>query len=322
MPTDLNRRTFLYGSAFAMLAATAEKALAQVNRTPQCRVIVDNDFAGDPDGLVALAHQLASRASRCVGITTSTLDPGLAAAGGLKPGATAAAGAQAARELIGLMGIDPRDCPVAAGSETIGPDAAQPSAAVKLIVAEALRDDPLPLVFACGGPLTNLAQALRIRPDIAGRMKLIWIGGGAYPAGGHEYNLATDAKAAQAVFGHRDLSIWQVPLPAYERCLISIEDFEANLRPISATTQWLYRRYAQLPPFVKLGGVIGFGDSALVLLTALSDKSSPAHDRTARAILDDGRYGEEIAGRFVKVFDEIDMRLLLSDFMAAMRTHG
>ena len=36
--------------------------------SPRCRVIVDNDFSGDPDGLVGLAHHLLSPTNRVVAI--------------------------------------------------------------------------------------------------------------------------------------------------------------------------------------------------------------------------------------------------------------
>ena len=41
----------------------------------RCRVIVDNDWAGDPDGLVGLAHHLLSPSNRVDLITSSFLAP-------------------------------------------------------------------------------------------------------------------------------------------------------------------------------------------------------------------------------------------------------
>src|SRR3954471_13035267 len=40
-----------------------------------CRVVLDNDWSGDPDGLVALAHHLLSPANRVVAVTSSFLNP-------------------------------------------------------------------------------------------------------------------------------------------------------------------------------------------------------------------------------------------------------
>ena len=311
-----SRRTVLCGAGAVAGAAFSTAALAALHRPVLARVIVDNDFAGDPDGLVALAHQLASRSSRCVLITTSTLDPGLASAGGLAPRFTAAQGAEFARELMAQMEGAAVACPVVAGSEQTG--SAGVSAAARAIVAEAMRDDPLPLLFACGGPLTNLAQALRLEPRIAARMALVWLGGDSYPQGGAEYNLSTDIEAARFVIEQTGIPLWQVPMPTYSQCLMSIEDIERNIRPLSPTTEWLCARYDKLPPFVKLGGTISFGDSALVLLTSISAASSHAHDRNARRILADARYGDEIPGRTIRVYDTLDVRLLFSDFVAAM----
>jgi hypothetical protein len=60
----------------------------------RCRVIVDNDWTGDPDGLVALAHHLLSPGNRVVAVTSSMINPIF------DPPSTAAAdGAALAREL-------------------------------------------------------------------------------------------------------------------------------------------------------------------------------------------------------------------------------
>lgn len=103
-----SRRTVLCGAGAIAGAAFSTAAPGALHRPALARVIVDNDFAGDPDGLVALAHQLASRSSRCVLITTSTLDRGLASRGGLDPRSTAAQGAEFARELMACMGAPAR----------------------------------------------------------------------------------------------------------------------------------------------------------------------------------------------------------------------
>src|SRR3954468_7716812 len=64
-----------------------------------CRVVLDNDWSGDPDGLVALAHHLLSPANRVVAVTSSFLNPRFAG-----PLSRAADGAALARELLTAMG--------------------------------------------------------------------------------------------------------------------------------------------------------------------------------------------------------------------------
>lgn len=322
-----SRRTVLggLGAAGASALIPGSGALGQTERLipqrPSARVIVDNDFAGDPDGLAALAHQLLSPKTRVTLVTASALDPKLAAldpklAGGL--GRTAAAGRDAALELIRRLRL--RDAPpIAIGSETFDPG---PSPAARAIVAEAMRPDPLPLFVTCGGPPTNVAAALRTEPSIAERMTILWIGGGGYPEGGPEYNLATDAPAARHVIEGTRAPLWQVPQPAYRRMQLSIAEMTADLRPISPFTRWLYERFTTLPSFVDLGGTWPMGDTPLVLLTAISAESSRHRDLTARRIAADLSYGAELPGRTVRVFEELDARLALADMIASFRLHA
>ncbi len=69
-----------------------------IPQRPSARVIVDDDFAGDPDGLAALAHQLLTPKTRVTLVTSSAVDPKLADAA--LAGRSAAAGRGTALELI------------------------------------------------------------------------------------------------------------------------------------------------------------------------------------------------------------------------------
>src|SRR3954471_19254498 len=119
-----------------------------------CRVVLDNDWSGDPDGLVALAHHLLSPANRVVAVTSSFLNPRFA---GLAP--RAADGAALARELLAAVGGEAPPQVHAGSEEPFGDGSA--SAAADAIVAEARREDDPPLYPVCGGALTNAAQRLR-----------------------------------------------------------------------------------------------------------------------------------------------------------------
>lgn len=316
------RRETLAGGlsvAFAAWPAGA-RAARTIPQRPAARVIVDNDFAGDPDGLVALTHQLLAPKTRVALVTSSLLDPKFSARD-FPNGMTAAAGARTARELVERLKLD-GPIPIAAGREK--PSAmplASASPAAQAIVAEAMRDDPLPLVFTCGGPLTNLAEALALEPRIAGRMSLVWIGGGSYPEGGWEYNLATDIEAARAVIERTSMPILQVPQAAYRQMQISVAEFEADVRATSAFGAWLYDRFTNPPSFIDVGGAWPMGDTPLVLATALPTESSRIREQLARRIKNDGSYGEEMAGRTIRVFETVDVRLVWSDFLARLRLH-
>ena len=268
--------------------------------TPRCRVVVDNDWAGDPDGLVALAHHLLSPTNQVVAVTGSQNSPLFG-----PPAGTAAAGAALARELVDLVGAAHRPV-VAAGCDVPigGGDTA--SAAADATVAEARRDDPLPLFLVCGGPLTNVAQALRQAPDIAQRLTLVWIGGALAPDA-PEYNRDTDPQAAAEVLARDDLAVWQFPLETYRRCGYSVAELEHDLGGAGRLGAWLWQRFTELPlpDFVQLGGVWPLGDSPPVLVTALDDASSA--------------WTSEAPGR--RVYTDVDVRLLVADLLARLRLH-
>ncbi|ALK95463.1 twin-arginine translocation pathway signal protein [Massilia sp. WF1] len=311
------RRAFCAGLTAALGSLALGPALAAAPRKiPQrasARVIVDNDFGGDPDGLAALAHQLLSPKTRVPLITVSALDPKFAGDAG--KGQTVRAGVELAQELLGRIGLESRPA-IAAGAEDFSPG---PSDAARAIVAEALRDDPLPLIVTCGGPLTNIAAALRLEPAIAKKMTVIWIGGGAFPAGGWEYNLMTDIEAARLVIEGSRVPLWVVPQAAYRQMQYSIAEMDVDMRPISPLTEWLYDRFTTPPDWIDIGGAWPLGDSPLVLLSAISAESSRYRELPARRILRDGRYGAAMPGRSIRVYEQLDARLTFGDFLALLK---
>ncbi|MGC6330741.1 nucleoside hydrolase [Rhizorhabdus sp. FW153] len=317
-----DRRSMLTGFAAAGLAQLLPRqaeAASSIPQRPSARVIVDNDFAGDPDGLLALAHQLLSPTTETVLITSSFLDPKLTPSGVAK-GKTAERGSELAREMMLRLGHS-TPVPVATGLERPGLAGDTPSPAASAIIAEARRSHGLPLFLCCGGPLTNVAEALHHAPDIADRMTLIWIGGGAYPDGGWEYNLATDIAAARAVIEASAIPLWQVPQPAYRQMQMSIAEMAADLRPISPFTEWLYDQFTRPPSFVTLGGAWPMGDSPPVLLTAIASESSEYRDQPARRILDDMHFGEALPARSIRVYTRLDVRLAHADLLAKLKLH-
>lgn len=273
-------------------------APGQLRLAEQCRVIVDNDWAGDPDGLVALAHHLLSPTNRVVAVTSSFLNPVFG-----EVGSTAARGAVLAQELVDLVGGTARPLVHTGAERALGGG----SSASAAIVDEARRDDDLPLFLVCAGPLTNVAAALEEAPDIAARLTLVWVGG-ALTDGAAEYNRDTDPAAAELVLGRPDLDIWQFPLETYRRCAYSVAELEQDLAGSGAIGRWLWIRFLELPlpDWIRLGGVWPLGDSPPVLVTALSDESST--------------WTESRAGDAVRrVYTDVDTRLLFGDLLARLR---
>jgi inosine-uridine nucleoside N-ribohydrolase len=295
-------------------------------------VIVDNDFSGDPDGLIQLAHHLLSPSVDIRVVIGSHLRKG----DPFDPsGRTADNAAAAAQRVVDLAGHSDR-VPVVAGSNVALVDRFTPirSAATDAIIAEAMRDDTdLPLYLACGAGLTEVASAVLLEPRIAERLTLVWIGGPEHkglaepPPGseGAEYNLAIDLTAAQVVFGDSAIPIWQVPRDAYRQTLMSTAELISRVRGMGALGDHLEQAITRVSTMVEAHGIhIGetyiMGDSPLVLLTALQSSFEPDPSsstfvlRPTPAIDDAGRYVDTPTARPVRIYTRLDVRLMFEDF--------
>ncbi|HCX84968.1 MAG TPA: hypothetical protein DHV14_07520, partial [Micrococcales bacterium] len=201
-------------------------------------------------------------------------------------GASGATGAEASR---------------AAGADTDAADA---------IVAAARREDRLPLVVVCAGPLTNVAEALRRDPGIAGRFTLSWVGGTlASATAGGEYNLDTDRAAAEHALAAVGPALRRFPLETYRRCAWSVPQLEDVLTTQGgALGAWLWRRFLELPlpEEVEVDAVWPLGDSCPLVGTALSPESSDWR------VEPDGS----------RVCTRLDDRLVLGDLTALLRRHA
>src|SRR5262245_40456749 len=192
---------------------------------PRSRVITDNDYAGDPDGLVELAQLLLSPSVdvRCVVGSRPRGDDGF------DPSPESAVAA--ASTVVDLAGrADDVAVHVGSSHAMSDPVTSEMSAGVEAIITEAMRDDTdLPLYVTCGAGLTQIASAWLAEPRIGRRLTLVWIGGSEHAGhaepppdeGPLEYNLAIDRVAAQVVFNDSDLAVWQVPRNVYRQVLAS-----------------------------------------------------------------------------------------------------
>lgn len=304
------------------------------------RVISDNDYSGDPDGLFQLAHLLLSPSVEVRAVIGSHLAPG----DGFDPSAQQATNARAAAdrvvELLGLSG----SVRTVAGSEVGLVDRAtpQPSAGVEAIVTEAMTDDPRPLFVTLGAGLTELASAYLREPRIAERLTAVWIGGPEHPGLAvapprgegpevSEYNERIDLLAAQVVFDS-PIPLWQVPRDAYRQTLASFAELDARVRPagpIGAHLMGALDHVRQMTSRfgLDIGETYILGDSPLVLLTALqssfeADPSSSRYVTLPRPrIADDGAY-VAADGAPLRVYTHLDTRLMFEDLYAKLAAHA
>src|SRR5262245_489518 len=120
------------------------------------RVISDNDYCGDPDGLVQLAHHYLSPSVDVRCVIGSQLSEAYQGPNPSGPEDSVAA----ARQLAALTGRSDVPIVAAVADGLASPAEPRPSAASDAMVAEAMREDTdVPLYVACGGGLTSLASA-------------------------------------------------------------------------------------------------------------------------------------------------------------------
>lgn len=332
------RNALKAAAALAAMGAMPGLAMAAAARPPftpgagpRSRTIYVNDLSGDIDGLFATVHFLLSHTSELrgiVGASTYNYD---------EPVEKSVALAKEMVELTGLTGKVPVfDGCATKLSKDHGPTR---TSGVQAIIDEAMREDTkLPLYVAVGGGLTEVASAVMLEPKIADRMTLIWIGGDDYPAGATgETNFNIDARAAQFLYNETNIRIWQVPRSVYATCAVSATELEAYVAPHGRIGEWLYRKVTDFPARYQnrfnTGEMWILGDSPLVLLTSLTDwvpstfVNGLTFERTGSSHYDevicplfkpDGTFTPRTEGRKIRIYKDIDTRLMFGDFFAKL----
>jgi len=298
---------------------------------PRARIIIDNDFCGDPDGLYQLVQHILSPSVEIKAIIGSHLYSG----GFYGVPGTAKQSCVEVNELLKVMKIS-RKIPVLLGAESGLIDLKTPSISEgsKLIVDEAMKDDKTPLFVVCGAGLTTIASAYLLEPKIAERVHLVWIGGPEYatlamaPPQGRalEYNLGIDIQAAQVIFNSSDIPLWQVPRNVYRQALFSYSEIYSRLNDKGSIGKYLIQKLDNLLVRAKrsLGEAYVLGDSPLVLLTSLQsaweiDPSSSNYViMQAPHVNAKGLYEENPQGRKIRVYTQIDNRLMWEDLVSKL----
>ncbi|MFC0678769.1 nucleoside hydrolase [Lysobacter korlensis] len=307
---------------------------------PRARVLIDNDFSGDPDDLYQLVHHLLAPSVSVVGVLGSHLSVGDVFDPSERQAENAVRIAEETLEVLGMSGA----VPVYQGSNAALVDGRtpQPAPAVDAILAEARKESDLPLYFCAGAGLTDLASALMIDPTIAERMTLVWIGGAEHadlatpPAGATdvEYNHNIDREAVRYVFNETAIPIWQFPRDMYRQALVSHAELETRVAPCGPVGEYLVRSIATAINRMTehgrpMGETYALGDSPLVLATALQSAFQPDTSssdflvRPTPAIDEHDSYaGVSPNARPMRVYTRLDTRLMFEDFYARLAQHA
>ena len=279
----------------------------------RARVIVDTDAKNEADDQFAIVHALLTPSFEVHGIIPAHF-------GTAKSAHTLKDSHDEVLLLLDLMGMRDR-VRVEDGAAHALPDEKTPvpSDGARLIIEEAMKDDPRPLHVALYGPLTDMASALLLEPDIAGRnLRVVWIGGGEWPAGGQEYNLSNDIAAANVVFRSR-LEVWQIPRPVYRHMPVSYAELEAKVAPHGALGEYLVRQLVEHNATRAAGPMEyrSLGDSPAVGVIMYPDcgrwewRPAPEFEPTMH-------YRHTGRNRPIRVYESVDARFIHEDFFAKL----
>ncbi|MFD0715799.1 nucleoside hydrolase [Paenibacillus sp. GCM10027626] len=198
------------------------------------KVIIDTDIGDDIDDALALFLALRSPELEIAGITTvyknvqaraQIVSSMLHAAGRSDiPVIPGASRPLLSGELYGKP-VQLEEMPFQFLDEMREQPVSAQLTATEFIIQTALQAEQ-PITLITLGALTNVALALRVKPEIAAKISKIVVMGGAYDMNVSEYNFSCDPIAAQIVLG-AGIKIIAVGLDVTFRCLLSDEQTAA-----------------------------------------------------------------------------------------------
>ena len=282
------------------------------------RLIVNSDAKNEADDQFAIVHALLSPSVDLVGIIPAHF-------GTRRTTESLAESREEVDLLLRLMDLT-GTVEVADGAPTALPDASTPvdSPGAQLILRAAREPGPLFIIFL--GPLTDMASALLLEPDLARNpdLTVVWVGGGPYD-GVHlgerygEFNLSNDIAAANHVL-QSGVTVWQIPWSVYAMVSVGYAELDEKVAPCGSLGEYLVR---QLKEFnASQGEEIEYrslGDSPAVGVV-LNPGSAVWRHHVVREFDEHSRLTNVVVpGRTVHVADAVDVRWLMEDMFAKIR---
>jgi len=295
----------------------------RVPEQKRIRMIVHTDCKNEADDQFAVVHHLLTPKFIVKGIVAGHFDLSQHM---YRSGKSASASLDEVHKLLRLM--DAEEVPALLGAQTPMPDEHTPidSEGARFIIEEAMRDDPHPLFIACQGAVTDLASALLLEPRIASRMTAVWIGGGAYPKGGFEFNLYQDIAAANVLM-KSEMPLWQVPGNVYQQMSVTLSELQLNVEPCGEIGKYLFEQLLEVNeaaadvPHWPNGESWGLGDSPTVGLFLDNPHNPDNFDEIPAPVIDyaDMHYCLDTGNRKIRVYKRINPRLTLDDMFAKLK---
>jgi Inosine-uridine nucleoside N-ribohydrolase len=280
------------------------------------RVIVNSDAKNEADDQYAIVHALLTPQFIVKGLIGTHFGEARSATSMLE----SVKEIELLLNLMGMLG----EYQVLCGAERALQDELTPavSEGAEFIVREAMSDDQRPLFVIFLGAITDMATAYLMNPAIADRLTAVWIGGGAWPEGGWEFNLLNDIHAANVVL-RSNIPVWQIPVNVYSKMRVSLAELKRRVEPCGPIGRYLYQQlmefnlsWANSPGWPR-GEMWILGDSPTVGL--LMDEQPFDYDwKPAPRISPDMSYDHHQTERKIRVYRDIDVRFILEDMYAKL----
>jgi len=281
------------------------------------RVIINTDAKNEVDDQYAIVHALLTEGFDLKGFIAAHF-------GTRKSNRSMEESYDELQLLFRLMNIK-NDIRVEKGAVNAMPDENTPcdSAGARFIINEAMKEDDRPLFIAFLGPLTDMASALLLKPEIALKnIKVIWIGGGQWPVGGQEYNLGNDIAAANVVM-KSSVELWQVPRNVYRMMPVSFAELRAKVYPCGEIGKYLVENLIKFnnEGMNKPVEYRVLGDSPAIGLIMYDDCGE--WEWLPAPIIDENmKYTHTGKNRPIRVYKNIDSRFILEDFFAKLNFYA
>lgn len=276
------------------------------------RVIINTDAKNEADDQYAIVHAILTPSFELHGIIPAHY-------GTRKSPKSMQESYDETVKLIRLMDLEGQ-VRVEAGAEHAIPDESTPSDSpgARLIIEEAMKDDDRPLYVAFYGPVTDIASALLLEPEIERRnLRVLWIGGGAWPNGGREYNLSNDVNAANVLM-KSNLEVWQIPRHTYRTMSVGYAELIEKIYPQGEIGKYLVEQLlehnANTNPWMEYRSL---GDSPCIGIMMdpecgkWSWRPAPTFDEQMH-YLHTGQY------RPIRVYDSVNTRFIHEDLFAKL----
>lgn len=195
------------------------------------------------------------------------------------------------------------------------------SEGARFIIDEAHRPGK-PLYVINLGAITDLASAYLMDPTIAeGIAGAVWLGGGAFPEGGAEFNLENDIAGGNVLMDSR-LNVSLLPLPSTAPMKLAYSELYYRVRPYGEIGRYLCDQmieHARHAGWAMGESWILWDIAAVAVL--LDPHPHQFKVRNAPRFAADMRYVEAERDHSIRVYERVEPRFAFEDFYCKLALH-